>query len=108
MTFTPDVGRAETAEERRRREYASPEHKEGRARAMARATPMTKCARCRLPLGRDFVDRPDRINYDHRPDRAGYLGLSHEVCNKRAGGYAAAEARGRSGGALGYEPVWEW
>lgn len=109
MTFIPDAGRGESAEERRRREYASPEHIEGRARAMAQATPMTRCARCRLPLGRDLVDRPDRINYDHRDDREGYLGLSHELCNKRAAGYAAARvARERSAGTLGYEPVWDW
>lgn len=100
---------AETAEERRRREYASREHIEGRARAMAQATPLTRCARCRLPLGRDLIERPDRINYDHRDDREGYLGLSHELCNKRAAGYAAARAQAeRSAGTSGYVPVWEW
>jgi hypothetical protein len=109
LAFGPAAGRVETPEERRRREYASPEHIEGRARAMKRATPMTKCARCRLPLGRDLIDRPDLIHYDHTDDRAGYLGLSHELCNKRAGGQAAARvARERAAGVGGYEPVWEW
>lgn len=103
------LGRVETPEERRRREYASPGHIEGRARAMARATPMTKCARCKLPLGRDLVDRPHLIHYDHTDDRTGYLGLSHDLCDKRAAGHAAARvARERSTGAGGYEPVWEW
>jgi hypothetical protein len=98
-----------TPEEQRRLDYASPEHIEGRARAMRTATPMTKCARCKLPLGRDLVDRPDRIEYDHRDDREGYLGLSHQLCNRRAAGYAAARvARERSAGTLGYAPVWEW
>jgi hypothetical protein len=99
----------ETPEERRRREYASREHIEGRARAIAHATPMTKCARCKLPLGRDLVDRPSLIHYDHADDREGYLGLSHDLCNKRAAGHAAARvSRERASGGGGYEPVWEW
>jgi hypothetical protein len=109
VTFVPDVGRGETPEERRRREYASREHIEGRARAMRVATPMTKCARCRLPLGRDLVDRPHLIHYDHTDDREGYLGLSHDLCDKRAAGRASARvARERAAGTLGYEPVWDW
>ncbi len=103
-----------TAEEQRRIDYASRKHIEGRARAMRAATPLTKCARCKLPLGRDLVDRPDQIEYDHDDDRGGYLGLSHAKCNRRAAGKKAGRlaaeraAYGPQGGTGGYVPVWEW
>jgi hypothetical protein len=103
--------RAQLAEAKRRREYHSHEHVDGRARAMKTATPMTKCARCRLPLGRDLIERPDLIEYDHRDDRDGYLGLSHQLCNRRAAGrkaQAMARAAGQQAQPRGYVPVWEW
>lgn len=94
-----------TAEERRRRrlEYG-PEHREARDRALARAQPMDKCPRCRLPLGPKIYTEPTAFEYDHRDDRDGYLGLSHQLCNRKAGGRKGAEIRFGDG----YRPVIDW
>lgn len=75
--------------EERRAQYLSPEHREGRERALATAKPTDPCPHCKLPLG---PIRPDRLDYDHTEDRTGYRGLSHRRCNRAAGARNGAAA----------------
>jgi hypothetical protein len=86
------------AERLRRRQYASPEHRNGRAAALAVATPTDPCARCFLPLGPEVLHSPDTLHYDHNEERDGYLGLSHGLCNERAD-RGTRPARGAPGAA---------
>lgn len=79
-----------TAEELRRLQYASREHRDGRAAAIRTATPMDLCPRCGLPLGPVLLSDPASLHYDHNDERDGYLGLSHGRCDSRAGGLAGA------------------
>lgn len=97
-----------TPEEQRRREYQSPEHIEGRARALRTASPMDQCPRCRLPLGPDVYRNPRALHYDHRDDRDGYLGLSHDRCNREAGARKGAAVTNAMRHGRAYRPVVDW
>ena len=57
-------------------------HKTLRRRLLADLArrPGQPCARCGLPM---YVTQ--LLDLDHTDDRAGYLGLSHRSCNRRAG-----------------------
>jgi hypothetical protein len=46
------------------------------------------CPRCGLPMVPGQA-----LDLDHRDDRAGYLGMSHSRCNRRAGGRLGNERR---------------
>jgi hypothetical protein len=92
------------AEALRRRQYASAEHRNGRAAALAVASPTDPCARCFLPLGPELLHSPETLHYDHNEERDGYLGLSHGLCNERAAGFAAA-AKAKAGD---WRPVRAW
>jgi hypothetical protein len=47
-----------------------------------------RCPRCGLPM------LPGQaLDLDHTDDRAGYLGMSHAICNRRAGGRLGAARR---------------
>jgi hypothetical protein len=67
------------------------------------------CARCGLPIaaGAEF-------DLDHTDDRAGYLGVSHRTCNRRAGGKngpAVTNARRRASEpkcVRSWSRVWSW
>ena len=71
-------------------------HKTLRKRLLAQlaARPGAPCPRCGQPM-----HTAQRLDLDHTDDRSGYLGLSHEACNRRAGQAkttAILRARGRT------------
>jgi hypothetical protein len=51
-------------------------HQQQRAHDLANHDPADPCPRCGLPLG----DGP--LDEGHTEDRAGYLGLMHQACNR--------------------------
>jgi hypothetical protein len=69
---------------------------------------MDPCARCRLPLGPDVYRNPSAIHYDHRDDRGGYLGLSHDRCNREAGARKGAAVTNAKRHGQAYRPVVDW
>jgi hypothetical protein len=91
--------------EERRAQYISPEHREGRKRALATAKPTDLCPRCKLALG---PIRPDQLDYDHNDDRTGYQGLAHKRCNRSAGARNGAAATNALRRGDGYKPVTDW
>ena len=74
-------------------------HRKGRAAAIARHRDTDPCPRCGHPLGpaygmrlvktRRTVEYGSLLDYDHNGQRTGYLGLSHHLCNRAAGGRTA-------------------
>ncbi len=67
-----------------------PEHEKLRAE-LAPVSVGTPCSRC----GRPMLD-PDDMDLDHRDDGAGYRGMAHRSCNRRAGAIRGNKARARA------------
>jgi len=61
------------------------EHKVARAKYVAAHQPTDPCARCGGLLGADI----SVLDLDHTDDRTGYLGLSHQACNRSSRGAGA-------------------
>lgn len=55
-------------------------HQKARAAAAKHHQPSDPCARCGEPLG----PMGPHLHYDH-DEHGGYLGFSHDYCNRRAG-----------------------
>lgn len=67
------------AEQRRAREYASPQHRAIRKARVAAATPNTPCGYCGQPLGPNTRD----WHVPHDAQRNYLPGLWHADCNRR-------------------------
>jgi len=61
------------------------EHQIARAKYVAAHRSTDPCARCGGPLGADI----SVLDLDHTDDRTGYLGLSHQACNRSSRGAGA-------------------
>ena len=75
------------------RGYGS-QHTKARAAAFANLPEYSPCVRCGKPMWKWARDRHGKsaLHYDHNQTRTGYLGFSHDLCNRRAGAAAGGRA----------------
>jgi hypothetical protein len=57
-------------------------HQQARADAIRNMQDGAACSRCGRPMRRS---QAGLLDLDHTDDRAGYRGLAHRTCNRRAG-----------------------
>lgn len=82
--------RVTPGELQRRKDYASPEHRQTRAARVAAHTPASPCSRCGMALG------PDRSKWHlpHNAARTGYEpGLWCASCNRREAASRGAKVK---------------
>ncbi len=69
-------------------------HQQARVQALAELEQEDgqPCARCGQPM---WHNDAHHLDLDHTSDRAGYRGLAHRSCNRRAGQAQSVRARAR-------------
>jgi hypothetical protein len=67
------------------------DHQKARATAFRALPEWSPCARCHKPMWKHATEKPDALgrirsalHYDHN-EHGGYLGFSHNTCNREAG-----------------------